>query len=61
MGLPIDSNLRASLALKPVTDMNKLMEWVEEYERLKDNQLQDKAKVKAPIIKKKEVKVNQVP
>ena len=61
MGLPIDSNLRASLALKPVTDMNKLMEWVEEYERLKDNQSQDKAKVKAPIIKKKEVKVNQVP
>ena len=37
------------------------MEWVEEYERLKDNQLKDKAKVKAPIIKKKEVKVNQVP
>ena len=59
MGLPIDSNLRASLALKPVTDMNKLMEWVEEYERLEDNQLQDKAKVKAPIIKKKEVKVDQ--
>ena len=61
VGLPIDSNLRASLALKLVTDMNKLMKWVEEYEGLKDNQLQDKAKVKAPIIKKKEVKVNQVP
>ena len=39
--------------------MNKLMEWVEEYERLEDNQLQDKAKLKAPIIKKKEVKVDQ--
>ena len=37
VGLPVDSNLRASLALKPVTDMNKLMEWVEEYERLEDN------------------------
>ena len=61
VGLPIDSNLRASLALKPVTDMNKLVEWVEEYERLEDNQLQDKAKAKAPIIKKKEVKVDQVP
>ena len=35
------------------------MEWVEEYERLEDNQLQDKAKLKAPIIKKKEVKVDQ--
>ena len=37
VGFPIDSDLRASLALKPVTDMNKLMEWVEEYKRLEDN------------------------
>ena len=58
--LPIDSNLRASLALKPVMDMNKLMEWVE-YKRLEDDQLQDKAKTKAPIIEKKKVKVDQAP
>ena len=37
VGFPIDFDLRASLALKPVTDMNKLMEWVEEYKRLEDN------------------------
>ena len=61
VGLPIDSNLRALLALKPVTDMNKLMEWVEEYKRLEDDQLQDKAKTKAPIIEKKKVKVDQAP
>ena len=34
VGLPIDFELRASLALKPVTDMHKLMERVEEYKRL---------------------------
>ena len=61
MGLPIDSDLKASLALKPVMNMNKLMERVEEYKRLEDNQLQDKAKAKAPVIEKKEVKVDQVP
>lgn len=37
VGLPIDSYLRTSLSLKPITDMNKLMERVEEYERLEDN------------------------
>lgn len=37
VGLPIDSDLIASLALKLVTDMNKLMERVEEYNRLEDD------------------------
>ena len=59
MGLLIDSDLRASLALKPVTDMNKLMEWVEEYKRLEDDQLQDKAKAKVPTVEKKKVKADQ--
>ena len=41
--------------------MNKLMERVEEYKTLEDDQLQDKAKAKVPIEEKKEVKVDQVP
>lgn len=61
MGLPINSDLKASLALKPVTDMNKLMEKVEEYKRLEDDQLQDKAKAKALAVEKKDVKANQDP
>lgn len=61
MGLPIDSNLKASLALKPVRDMNKLMEQVEGYKRLEDDQLQDKAKEKAPAVEKREIKVEQAP
>ena len=39
VGHLIDSDLRASLTLKPVTNMNKLMERVEEYKRLEDDQL----------------------
>ena len=61
MGLPINSDLKASLALKPVTDMNKLMEKVEEYKRLEDDQLQDKAKAKALAVEKKDVEANQDP
>ena len=61
VGLPIDFDLRALLALKPVTNMNKLMEWVEEYKRLDDDQLQDKAKAKVLIVEKKEVKGDKAP
>lgn len=39
VGLLIDFDLRALLTLKPVTDMNKLMERVKEYKRLEDDQL----------------------
>jgi len=58
VGLPINSDLRALLALKPVADMSKLMEQVEEYKRLEDYKLQDKAKAKVPIEEKKEVKAD---
>ena len=37
--LPIDFDLRKLFALKPMTNMQKLMERVEEYKRLKDDQL----------------------
>lgn len=47
------------MALKLVTDMNKLMERVEEYKRLEDDQFQDKAKAKLPMVEKKEVKLDQ--
>lgn len=50
---------RVSLPLKQVTDMNKLMERVEEYKRLEDDQLQDKAKAKLPMPKKKGVRMDQ--
>ena len=53
VGLPIDFDLKASLALKPITNMNKLMEWVEEYKRLEDDQLQVKAKAKVLVVEKK--------
>lgn len=41
--------------------MNKLMDWVEKYKRLEDDQLQDKVKAKVTTKEKKEVKEDQVP
>ena len=58
VGLPINSKLRTWLALKLVMDLHKLMEWVEEYKRFKDDQLQDKAKAKAPMVEKKEIRID---
>ena len=45
----------------PIMDMHKLMEWVEEYKRLEDDQLHDKAKAKAPMREKKEVRMDHPP
>lgn len=40
IGLSMDSELRKSLTKNPVEHMHKLMEWIEEYKRLEDDQLQ---------------------
>jgi len=45
--------------LKLVTDLNKLMERLEKYKRLKDDQLQDKAKAKLTMPEKKEVRLDR--
>lgn len=57
MGPPIDFNLRASLAMKPIMDINKLMERVKEYKRLEDDQV----KANVPTTEKKEVKEKKLP
>lgn len=57
MGPPIDFNLRASLAMKPIMDINKLMERVKEYKRLEDDQV----KANVPTTEKKEVKGSSSP
>ena len=61
VGLSIDSELNISFVLKPVIYMHKLMERVEKYKKLVDDQLQDKAKAKAPMRKKREVRMDHPP
>lgn len=51
VGLPI---LRTSLTLRLVTNMHELMERVEEYKRLEDDQLQAKSKSKTPLVERRQ-------
>ena len=44
MGLPEDSELRASLTKRHPEDMRQLMRRIEEYKRLEDDRLQSKGK-----------------
>ena len=48
LGLPKDFELRDSLTRRPPEDIRQLMRRIEEYKRLKDDQLQSKGK--APVI-----------
>ena len=39
MGLPMNSDLRKSLIMKPVQDMQQLMDRIKEYKRVEDHQV----------------------
>ena len=45
-GLPVDHNLRKSLAGKPVTSVRLLMDRIDKYMRIEEDQLLGKGKVK---------------
>ena len=61
VGLAIDFELRTSLTLMPIRDMHKLMERVEEYKRLEDDQLQVNSKSKALVVERKEARLDHPP
>ena len=46
VGLPMSSGLRKSLTMKPAQDMHQLMDRIEEYKKVKDDQVQGKGKTK---------------
>ena len=46
VGLPTKHGLRKSLTGKPVTSLRQLMDRVDKYKRIKDDQLQGKGKAK---------------
>ena len=45
-GLPADHDLRKSLTGKPVTSVRQLMDRIEKYKRVEEDQLQGKGKAK---------------
>ena len=46
VGLPSEHNLRKSLTGKPVTSLRQLMDRVDKYKRVEDDQQQGKGKAK---------------
>ena len=46
VGLPAEHGLRKSLTSKPVTSLRQLMDRVDKYKRIEDDQQQGKGKVK---------------
>ena len=46
VGLPLEHGLRKSLTDKPVTSLRQLMDRIDNYKRIKDNQKQEKGKAK---------------
>ena len=46
VGLPSEHDLRKSLTSKPVTSLRQLMDRVDKYKRIEDDQQQGKAKAK---------------
>ena len=45
-GLPTEHGLRKSLISKPVTNVRQLMDWIDKYKRMEEDQLQGKGKEK---------------
>ena len=45
-GLPTEHDLRKSLTGKPVTSVCQLMDWIDKYRRVEEDQLQGKGKAK---------------
>ena len=46
VGLPMNLDLRKSLIMKLMQDIHQLMDRIEEYKRMEDNQVRGKGKVK---------------
>ena len=38
VGLPVEHGLRKSLTSKPVTNMRQLIDWIDKYKRVKEDQ-----------------------
>ena len=46
VGLPNEYGIRKSLTGKPVTNVRQLMNWIDKYKRVEEDQQQGKGKVK---------------
>ena len=56
LSLPTEHGLRKSLMGKPITSIHQLMDQIDKYKRVKDDQLQDKGKGKVILQERRDFK-----
>lgn len=59
VGLPTDHEVRKSLTKKPARNMCQLMDRIDEYKRVEEDQQQGKGKAKANAFNRKDYKVDR--
>ena len=59
VGLSSEHGLRKSLTGKPVTSLRQLMDWVDKYKKIKDDQQQGKGKAKVIPQERKDFRSNR--
>ena len=58
-GLPIEHGLRKSLTGKPVTSLRQLMDWIDKYKRVEEDQQLGKGKAKVVPQERKDFRSNR--
>ena len=58
-GLPIEHGLRKSLTGKPVTSLRQLMDWIDKYKRVEEDQQLGKGKAKVFPQKRRDFQLNR--
>ena len=59
LGLLAEHGLRKSLTGKPITSIHQLMDWIDKYKRVEEDQQQDKGKEKVIPQKKRDFRSNR--
>ena len=58
-GLPIEHGLRKSLTGKPVTSLRQLMDWIDKYKRVEEDQQLGKGKAKVVPQERRDFRLNR--
>ena len=58
-GLPIEHGLRKSLTGKPVTSLRQLMDWIDKYKRVEEDQQLGKGKAKVFPQERRDFQLNR--
>ena len=58
-GLPIEHGLRKSLTGKPITSLRQLMDWIDKYKRVEEDQQLGKGKAKVVPQERRDFQLNR--